>query len=137
MHTRAGSGTILEGLSIGKKLVVVVNDKLMDNHQTEIASVMGQAIHPLPSPTSPWPCAFSYVVHGRQAKHVFDTTPTQLLSLLAKADFEQLLPTCSTRHVGLCSLHRLHLLMTGNEGHPYITSEVLYACCTRKVCTIY
>jgi beta-1,4-N-acetylglucosaminyltransferase len=38
----AGSGTILEGLSIGKKMVVVVNDKLMDNHQMEIASVMGQ-----------------------------------------------------------------------------------------------
>ncbi len=38
----AGSGTILEGLSIGKKMVVVVNNKLMDNHQMEIASVMGQ-----------------------------------------------------------------------------------------------
>jgi beta-1,4-N-acetylglucosaminyltransferase len=42
----AGSGTILEGLSIGKKMVVVVNDKLMDNHQMEIASVMGQVCAP-------------------------------------------------------------------------------------------
>jgi beta-1,4-N-acetylglucosaminyltransferase len=38
----AGSGTILEGLSLGKRMIVVVNDKLMDNHQMEIASVMGQ-----------------------------------------------------------------------------------------------
>ncbi|ELR18641.1 glycosyltransferase family 28 Cterminal domain containing protein [Acanthamoeba castellanii str. Neff] len=66
--SHAGSGTILEGLSIGKKMVVVVNDKLMDNHQMEIASVMGQA------------------------KHVFDTTPNQLLALLGQADFDQLRP---------------------------------------------
>lgn len=40
----AGSGTILEALSLKKRLIVVVNERLMDNHQTEIASVMEQVM---------------------------------------------------------------------------------------------
>lgn len=39
----SGSGTILEALSLNKTTIVVVNEKLMDNHQTEIAHVMGQS----------------------------------------------------------------------------------------------
>ncbi|CAO3650357.1 unnamed protein product [Cunninghamella blakesleeana] len=36
----SGSGTILQGLRLHKKLIVVVNETLMNNHQAEIAQVM-------------------------------------------------------------------------------------------------
>ena len=35
--SHAGTGSILEALSFGKKLLVVVNDSLMDNHQAELS----------------------------------------------------------------------------------------------------
>lgn len=35
--SHAGSGSILEALSMDKKLLVVINDLLMDNHQIELA----------------------------------------------------------------------------------------------------
>jgi hypothetical protein len=38
--THQGAGTILEALEAGKRMLVVVNDLLMDNHQTELASQM-------------------------------------------------------------------------------------------------
>lgn len=36
--SHAGSGSILEALSMNKRLLVVVNDLLMDNHQVELAN---------------------------------------------------------------------------------------------------
>jgi beta-1,4-N-acetylglucosaminyltransferase len=36
----AGAGTIMETLKLGKPLLVVVNDKLMQNHQTDVAQAL-------------------------------------------------------------------------------------------------
>jgi beta-1,4-N-acetylglucosaminyltransferase len=36
--SHAGAGSILEALSMDKKLLVVINEALMDNHQVELAS---------------------------------------------------------------------------------------------------
>lgn len=38
--SHAGSGSIMESLEAGKKLIVVVNEDLMDNHQLELAEKM-------------------------------------------------------------------------------------------------
>lgn len=40
--SHAGAGSIMDALSLLKKLVVVVNTALMDNHQTELAEAMAE-----------------------------------------------------------------------------------------------
>ncbi|GMF35570.1 unnamed protein product [Phytophthora lilii] len=40
--SHAGAGSIMDGLALGKKLLVVVNTALMDNHQTELAEAMAE-----------------------------------------------------------------------------------------------
>ncbi|CAG9332731.1 unnamed protein product [Blepharisma stoltei] len=43
--SHAGAGSILEALRKNKKLIVVVNQKLMDNHQLEIAKELSDRNH--------------------------------------------------------------------------------------------
>jgi beta-1,4-N-acetylglucosaminyltransferase len=43
--SHAGAGTVMEAMTLGKHLVVVINTALMDNHQTELANAMGNLGH--------------------------------------------------------------------------------------------
>lgn len=43
--SHAGAGTVMEALRMRKKLVVVINTLLMDNHQTELAEAMAGRGH--------------------------------------------------------------------------------------------
>jgi beta-1,4-N-acetylglucosaminyltransferase len=43
--SHAGAGTVMEVLRMTKPLVVVINTKLMDNHQTELAGAMADRGH--------------------------------------------------------------------------------------------
>lgn len=43
--SHAGAGTVMEALRLEKKLVVVINTRLMNNHQTELAEAMADRQH--------------------------------------------------------------------------------------------
>ncbi|CAL5017888.1 unnamed protein product [Urochloa decumbens] len=43
--SHAGSGSIFETLQLGKPLIVVVNEDLMDNHQSELAEELAHRKH--------------------------------------------------------------------------------------------
>lgn len=40
--SHAGAGSIMEGLSLEKLMLVVINSSLMDNHQTELAYALSK-----------------------------------------------------------------------------------------------
>ena len=40
-----GAGTVLEALTAGQRLLVVVNDELMNNHQVELAVMLHRLHH--------------------------------------------------------------------------------------------
>ena len=43
--SHAGAGTVMEVLRMNKKMIVVINTDLMDNHQTELAGAMAERGH--------------------------------------------------------------------------------------------
>ena len=43
--SHAGAGTVMEVLRMKKKMIVVINTDLMDNHQTELAGAMADRGH--------------------------------------------------------------------------------------------
>ncbi len=43
--SHAGAGTVMEVLRMYKKMIVVINNDLMDNHQTELAGAMAERGH--------------------------------------------------------------------------------------------
>ncbi|CAA7400672.1 unnamed protein product [Spirodela intermedia] len=66
--SHAGSGSIFETLRLGKPLVVVVNEDLMDNHQSELADELAAR------------------------KHLFCSRPQSLGQALRTMDLEALVP---------------------------------------------
>lgn len=50
--SHAGAGTVMEGVRLRKHMVVIINNILMDNHQTELADAMGKRghVYVVPSP---------------------------------------------------------------------------------------
>jgi beta-1,4-N-acetylglucosaminyltransferase len=66
--SHAGAGSIFEAVRANKPLIVAVNNKLADNHQTELASAMSER------------------------KHFFSCDPATLAATLKAADFSKLKP---------------------------------------------
>ena len=67
--SHAGAGSILEALELGKRLVVCVNDALMDNHQAELANALEARGHVVVSTVDDVAAALQRVVSLRPAPY--------------------------------------------------------------------
>ena len=67
--SHAGAGSILEALELGKRLVVCVNDALMDNHQAELATALEARGHVVVSTVDDVAEALQRVVATRPAPY--------------------------------------------------------------------
>ena len=67
--SHAGAGSILEALELGKRLVVCVNDALMDNHQAELAKALEARGHVVVSTVDDVADALQRVVATRPAPY--------------------------------------------------------------------
>ena len=67
--SHAGAGSILEALELGKRLVVCVNEKLMDNHQAELATALEARGHVVVSTVDDVAGALARVVATRPAEY--------------------------------------------------------------------
>jgi len=67
--SHAGAGSILEALELGKRLVVCVNDALMDNHQAELAAALEARGHVVVSSVDDVADALQRVVATRPAPY--------------------------------------------------------------------
>ena len=67
--SHAGAGSILEALELGKRLVVCVNEKLMDNHQAELANALEARGHVVVSTVDDVADALQRVVATRPAPY--------------------------------------------------------------------
>ena len=67
--SHAGAGSVLEALELGKRLVVCVNDALMDNHQAELANALEARGHVVVSTVDDVADALQRVVATRPAPY--------------------------------------------------------------------
>ena len=67
--SHAGAGSVLEALELGKRLVVCVNEKLMDNHQAELAAALEARGHVVVSTVDDVADALQRVVATRPAPY--------------------------------------------------------------------
>lgn len=83
--SHCGAGSILDSISLEKKLVVVVNDSLQGNHQTELATALSQGNHCLvTTPSDLLTCLNILLDHSHDSQSMFACFPKPDFSLFPR-----------------------------------------------------